>query len=82
MTFKEAVLTGFDQRVCPCCGGLMVTFNGETKPYVAPFFLVENDPASLGVDANGSFPIRVKIEYEQLTKCNQSFIRIKTFKRI
>ena len=73
---KDATLTGFDQRGCPCCGGLMITFNGETKPYIAPFFLVENDAASLGIEATASFPIAVRVNYSLMEKCGGSYIKI------
>lgn len=78
---KEAILTGFDQRACPCCGGLMMTLNGEPKPYVAPFYLIDNDPASLGIDAAATFPIRVSVEYEKLDKCAGTHVRIKKMVR-
>ena len=73
---KDAVLTGFDQRACPCCGGLMINFTGDTKPYSHPFFLIENDAATLGVEATANFPIHVKVNYTKLEKCGDSYVRI------
>jgi hypothetical protein len=38
----KGIITGYDMRMCPCCGGLMLTFTDKTKPYEGDFFLVDN----------------------------------------
>ena len=52
----NAVITGFDQRMCICCGGLMVSFDGEAQPYTGNFKLIENSN-ELGISYNEQFPI-------------------------
>ncbi len=79
---NDAILTGFDSRMCPCCGGLMITFNGETKPYTGEFFLIENDPSEFAINNNSSFPINVKVDWQSdTTKCSGNMIKITKFAR-
>lgn len=58
-----AVITGYDTRSCPCCGGLMINFNGETEPYKGAFYLIQNNPAEFGVDSATHFPLYVRVEW-------------------
>ena len=44
----------------------MITFNGETRPYVGDFKLIDND---LGITCNETFPIYVQIDW-QVTQTN------------
>lgn len=71
----NAIITGFDARKCACCGGLMINFNGETKPYVGDFKLIDN-AADLGISENDKFPIYAKVEWEPDTAnvCNHIII--------
>jgi hypothetical protein len=62
---NDAVITGFDSRLCPCCGGLMINFIGETQPYKGEFYLITNDPSELGIANNSVFPIRMKVDWTQ-----------------
>ncbi|MEP7110567.1 MAG: hypothetical protein ABI760_21420 [Ferruginibacter sp.] len=68
---NDAIITGFDARMCACCGGLMITFNGETRPYMGEFRLIENVTA-LGITDNDNFPIYVKVNWRTDTTsvCN------------
>jgi hypothetical protein len=59
----DATITGPDLRTCPCCGGLMITFNGETRPYTGDFKLIENG-TQLGIKDNEAFPIFVKVDWK------------------
>lgn len=77
----NATLTGFDQRMCPCCGGLMITFTGETKPYTGAFFLIENSASEFGITAADTFPIYVKVAWNKLEKCKGTYVKITHFKR-
>ena len=73
----NAVITGFDSRGCPCCGGLMITFNGETKPYTGTFFLINNNPADLGISDNQTFPFLVRVDtINNPVKCSANFVNI------
>jgi hypothetical protein len=62
---NKGVITGFDVRDCPCCGGLMINFKGEQQSYTGEFYLIENDPSELGIDGNATFPINVKVDWTQ-----------------
>ncbi|HEY0677067.1 MAG TPA: hypothetical protein VGD17_02230 [Chitinophagaceae bacterium] len=78
-----AVITGFDTRMCPCCGGLMINFEGETELYEGNYYLITNDPASLGISVNSSFPLYVDVTWELETQgCNtpNPFINITSIK--
>ena len=72
---KDAIITGFDARMCICCGGLMITFNGETRPYIGEFKLIENS-GDIGIKEDDRFPIYVKVDWKEDTTnvCNHIFI--------
>jgi hypothetical protein len=75
-TLKNATITGFDARGCPCCGGLMLTFTKEIKPYTGTFYLIDNDPAEFNITTNSTFPIFVQVQYTALEKCTGNYIHI------
>jgi len=72
---NNAIITGADARMCPCCGGLMITFNGETRPYTGDYKLIENS-SDLGITAKDSFPMYVKIDWkvDSTKTCNHIII--------
>lgn len=75
-----AVITGIDGRYCMCCGGYMITFNGERQPYVAEFFLIDNS-ADMPFDSSTTrYPIDVLVDFESETKCTGQFIKITKIK--
>jgi hypothetical protein len=45
---NDAIITGSDMRMCVCCGGLMINFDGEARPYAGDYKLIENS-ADLGI---------------------------------
>jgi hypothetical protein len=72
----DAVITGWDGTMCACCGGLMINFDGETKPYKGSFKLIEN-LADLGVSEKEQFPVYVKVLWSPVpNKCSDRFVRI------
>jgi hypothetical protein len=72
----DAILTGYDARSCACCGGLMVTFNGETQPYSGEFKLIKNTDA-IGISSNARFPIHVELDWTtDSTKCFGNYITV------
>jgi hypothetical protein len=77
---NDAIITGSDMRMCVCCGGLMITFNGETKPYTGDFKLIENS-ADLGITEKDTFPIYVKVDWKVDTTNICNHIIITRFKR-
>lgn len=66
----EATITGYDLRACVCCGGLVIKFNNETD-----FRLISND-ADLGIGESESFPISVKVDWQEdkTNACNRIII--------
>lgn len=83
---NDGVITGFDARACPCCGGLMINFKGETQPYKGEFHLIRNNPSELGITNTSTFPIYIKVDWTlQATGCaggtNGGIIIITRFKK-
>lgn len=72
---NEAIITGSDKRMCVCCGGLMITFNGETRAYTGAFRLIENS-SGIGITDKDQFPVYVKVDWKEDTTnvCNHIFI--------
>ena len=72
---NDAIITGSDARTCICCGGLMITFNGETRAYNGYFRLIENG-GDIGIADKDSFPIYVKVDWKEDTTnvCNHILI--------
>lgn len=72
---NDAIITGSDVRTCICCGGLMITFDGETRPYTGDFRLIQNS-ADIGITEKDKFPIYVKVDWSVNTNnvCNQIII--------
>ena len=66
---SDATITGYDQRLCVCCGGLMVKFN-ESE-----FRLIANSE-ELGISQNENFPINVKVDWKEDSgnPCNKIII--------
>ncbi|MGH2564537.1 MAG: hypothetical protein ACRDE5_08490 [Ginsengibacter sp.] len=73
---NEAIITGYDFRACVCCGGLMITFGGEPKPYTGDFRLISNSAADIGIAQTDTFPINVKVDWKEDTTniCNHILI--------
>ncbi len=62
---NDAIITGNDLRTSICCGGLMITFNGETKPYTSEFRLISNNGIDIGIIDRDTFPIYVKVDWKE-----------------
>lgn len=76
-TVTDAVITGYDARMCACCGGLMINFENNPSPYSGSFYLINNMPANSGITNSSTFPIYLKVEWEkEPTKCSGSYINI------
>ena len=60
----KGIITGFDNRTCPCCGGLLINFKGETQSYVGEFYLIQNS-SELGIGQDARFPMHVKVRWTQ-----------------
>lgn len=72
---NNAIITGADARTCICCGGLMITFNGETGAYTGDFRLIQNG-GSIGITDKDKFPVYVKVDWKENTTnvCNTIII--------
>ena len=64
-SLDKGIITGFDSRLCPCCGGLMINFKGETQSYAGEFYLIQNSPEELGIGQDADFPMYVKVRWTQ-----------------
>jgi hypothetical protein len=60
---NNAVITGYDLRLCACCGGLLINFDSVTHSYQGPFYDCDNTPASLGIDSTTVFPVYLKVNW-------------------
>jgi len=76
------IITGYDARLCPCCGGLMINLNNETKLYEGNFYLIDNTAADLGIPAGAAFPIYAQVTYTQLDRCPGNVIHLDSFTKI
>jgi hypothetical protein len=77
----DAILTGYDPRLCGCCGGLMLTLSGNPQPFADEFKLVDNS-SELGISHTESFPIRVKVKYTVLANtCGGAHVKITSLQR-
>src|SRR5260221_12831874 len=76
------IITGYDARLCACCGGLMINFNNQTQSYSGDFYLIDNAPSDLGIQNNATFPIYAEVKYTLLSRCPGNVIRINSFRKI
>jgi hypothetical protein len=76
----DALITGYDSRYCGCCGGLMVTFTGNSNASTG-FKLIDN-VTDLGLSPTEVFPLQVKIAYVDLPeKCGGNHIKVTKLQR-
>jgi len=73
---EDAIITGSDVRACICCGGLMITFDGDSKPYSGDFRLISNRAMDIGITQFDTFPIYVRVAWKEDTSnvCHHIFI--------
>lgn len=77
---NTVTITGYDLRMCACCGGFIGNFKGDTNTVHAPGaenYLIDNTPEELGLHvADVRFPFTLNVDWEQSTKCtNERRIR-------
>lgn len=75
-TLTDGIITGMDYRKCACCGGLMITFSNDPKPYSAEFFNIGQMPPNTGISDSSTFPIYVKVKYSKPTSTCGNIIDI------
>jgi len=61
---SDAELIGFDNAMCPCCGGIKITIDNVPNPNGNTCFLVGQLPANFILGANSKFPITVKVDWK------------------
>lgn len=60
----KGLILGADMRLCACCGGLFVNLNTDSTAIDSNTFLIDNNPADLGIDLNTAvFPMKVHLDY-------------------
>jgi hypothetical protein len=82
---NTTVINGFDETsTCDCCGGLKIRFEDDTKPYSAPFYIINNNPADLGITEESRFPCYLNIDWEADVSpgCSTPHIYITRFSKI
>lgn len=79
--YTPAVITGYDLRMCACCGGLMINFDNNPKPYSGPGYDVSNNPDSLGITSTTTFPIYMNVKWEHTPYACGNYITITSFER-
>jgi hypothetical protein len=81
-TTSKAVITGFDKRLCACCGGLVINFEGDTSFNSSNYYLVINKPEEFGIAYDSQFPIYVNVDWEKISDgCLGKEIKINKLER-
>jgi len=66
-------ITGYDLRMCACCGGFIGNFKGDTNTFHArgaDDYLINNTPEELGLHvADIRFPFTLNVDWEQKQEC-------------
>jgi hypothetical protein len=74
---NNAEIIGYDLRLCVCCGGYIVTIDNVSNPNGSAFFLVGQFPSNFVLDANPTYPVAIKLDWEVDTaKCYSNYIKI------
>ncbi len=73
----DAVITGYDMRLCACCGGLLINFENNPEKYSGNYYLINSLPPNSGIDENSKFPVKVLVQYTiDKNRCNSNFVDI------
>ena len=80
---NEGVITNVDVRECPCtvacpcvCGGLLFHFTDTTYTANIPL----DNPSMLNLPSNVKFPVYIKLNWENTSRCGITAIKITGFK--
>jgi len=74
---NNAQITGYDLRLCVCCGGYVVTIDNVPNPNGSTFFLAGQFPSNFVLDANPTYPVAIKLDWQTDTaKCYGNYIKI------
>ena len=73
---SNATITGFDLKMCVCCGGTKITIYNLLNINNDTYYLIGQLPTGFSL-GNYQFPIAVKINYKlTLNHCNSLYIDI------
>jgi len=61
------VITGYDPRECPFCGGLYITIKNDTTKNAPPYYDINSDLQDLGINPDTKFPINVTLDWKRDT---------------
>lgn len=64
--WQAAIITGVDARLCPCCGGHMITLSDDPGPYQEDFYQWEKREGEFDFVETTPFPIYVKMKFDSL----------------
>jgi hypothetical protein len=61
------VITGYDPRECPMCGGLYIIIKNDTTKNAPAFYDINADLQQLGINPSAKFPINVTLDWKRDT---------------
>jgi hypothetical protein len=64
---SQGVITGYDMRMCPECGGLFITIKNDTTKNAPPKYDINESLQQLGINPNTKFPINVSLNWRHDT---------------
>ena len=64
---SHGVITGYDTRMCPMCGGLEITIANDTTKTPPPYYKINAGLQQLGISENTKFPINVSLNWKHDT---------------
>jgi hypothetical protein len=60
---SEGIITGYDYRQCPVCGGIEIIIKNDTTKNAPPFYDINSSLQQLGINENSTFPINVSLNW-------------------
>jgi hypothetical protein len=72
----DAMIQGYDPRMCACCGGIMVSLPEAGDDYYSWPHLTDALPAHFRIDSATKFPLFVRVAWEPHPTAFESCKRI------
>lgn len=70
----NAEVTGYDNRMCACCGGIWIKLDNDNSTYD-----LSNTAASMGITDSTTFPLLLRVNWVHDTLYCGRYIRITSF---
>lgn len=70
---SQGVITGYDPRMCPMCGGLFITIKNDTTKNAPSRYDINQSLQQLGINPNATFPINVSLNWKRDTSALGAF---------